>query len=119
MDRKLNTAYVHVEQYGKTAKGRAELLKHLNGGKLSPLQAIRAKCYDCNGYYADVKVDCECTQCPIHPYMPYRVGGVKKMTRAISPELKALNAEKFKKRMVAYRQTQPKIKKATKGKGDV
>jgi len=24
------------------------------------------------GYYSDGKIDCECTSCPLYPWMPYR-----------------------------------------------
>lgn len=61
-----------IKQNGKTAQGRKELLKHLSGGKLTFKQAIYARCYDCMGYYADGKTDCDITECPLYPFMPYK-----------------------------------------------
>ena len=53
------------------AKGNKELIKYLNGGKLSPKQMILAKCFECMGNYADGKVDCALNDCPLYPMMPY------------------------------------------------
>ena len=47
-----------IKRYGKTARGQKELLKHLSGQKLTFKQAVFAKCYDCAGFFADGKVDC-------------------------------------------------------------
>ena len=67
------------------AKGKEELLKHLKVERLTMRQAVIAKCYDCAGYYQDGKKDCEDPECPIHPFMPYREGGVRKL-KAVSDE---------------------------------
>ena len=56
----------------KSAKGRAELMKHRSGKKLSYKQAVLAKCYECMGYYADGKIDCLIPDCPLYNFMPYR-----------------------------------------------
>jgi hypothetical protein len=61
-----------IKLNGKSAKGRKELLRHFDGGKLTLRQAVAAKCYDCCGYYADGKIDCDLISCPLHPFMPYR-----------------------------------------------
>lgn len=61
-----------IKQYGKTAQGRKELLKHLSGKKLTFKQAIYARCFDCVGYYADGKIDCDMPECPLYPFMPYK-----------------------------------------------
>jgi len=37
------------------------------------LRAIREKCRDCMGNYADGRVDCQVSTCALHPFMPYRV----------------------------------------------
>jgi len=57
---------------GVRAKGRKELLRHLEGGRLTPLQAILADCYDCTGGYVDGRADCGNTSCLLYRYMPYR-----------------------------------------------
>ena len=56
----------------KSAKGRAELLKHRSGKKLSYKQAVLAKCNECMGFYADGKLDCQIPDCPLYGFMPYR-----------------------------------------------
>ena len=61
-----------IQKYGKSAKGRKELLRHLEGGKLTLRQAVAAQCYSCTGYYADGKFDCGLLSCPLHAFMPYK-----------------------------------------------
>jgi hypothetical protein len=67
----------NIRQYGKTAKGEKEILKHLSGQKLTLRQAVLAKCYDCMGYFADGKVDCHIPHCSLHPFMPYNESKIK------------------------------------------
>lgn len=63
-----------IRMEGISARGRVDLVKFVSGRRLTPLQAIRAKCYDCTGYYADGKKDCEQSDCPLYRFMPYRQG---------------------------------------------
>ena len=56
---------------GGAGKGRADLIKHLKGGRLYQTQAIRAKCYECMLGYADGPGDCQTPRCPLYRYMPY------------------------------------------------
>ena len=58
--------------YGITAVGRLPLGKHTEGNRLTYKQAALAKCYTCMAGYTDGKFDCECPDCPLHPFMPYR-----------------------------------------------
>ena len=37
-----------IEKYGKVARGKKELIKFLEGKRLTLKQAILAKCYDCH-----------------------------------------------------------------------
>lgn len=53
-------------------RGKAELGKHLQGKKIAPRGAMRAKCYECMGFYVDGAVDCGIPTCPLYPFMPYR-----------------------------------------------
>ncbi len=53
-------------------QGRKELARHLQGRKTTPQGAMRAKCYECMGFYIDGAGDCGIQDCPIHPWMPYR-----------------------------------------------
>ena len=67
----MNERIKNIRQYGKTARGKNELLKHLSGQRLTFKQAIYARCYDCMGYYADGKQDCKMPHCSLHPFMAY------------------------------------------------
>lgn len=69
-----------IRQYGKTARGKKELIKHLEGHCLTLRQAVYAHCYSCMGYFADGKADCAMTHCPLHPFMAYNTNRVKKVT---------------------------------------
>ena len=64
-------SYLATVRNGKERQGKRHLIAYLEGKLLSPQQAIRARCYDCMGFYDDGKVDCESETCPLHPYMPY------------------------------------------------
>jgi hypothetical protein len=67
-----------INKFGLTAQGRNELLKHLNGEKITRKQAMLAKCYDCCGYFCDGRADCEVLDCSLYGYMIYaknRFGG--------------------------------------------
>lgn len=70
----------NIRQYGKTARGRKELIKHLEGHCLNLRQAVYAHCYSCMGYFAEGKVDCAMPHCPLHSFMPYNANRVKKVT---------------------------------------
>lgn len=69
------------------SSGRTNLLKHLEGQRLSARAAIIAKCCDCMGYYVDGRMDCKMPDCSLYPFMPYRENkGEKTGTRRLSPE---------------------------------
>lgn len=72
-----------IRKHGKTARGQKELVKHLEGQKLTMKQAIYARCYDCCGFFSDGKVDCAMTHCPLYPFMAYNANRVKKVTGRI------------------------------------
>ena len=55
---------------GKKKSGRGDLVKYLQGKRLTQRQAIRAKCYDCNGMGEETYCDIE--GCSLLPYSPYR-----------------------------------------------
>ena len=64
-----------IATYGLACLGKKELVKHLEGERLSPREMIIAKCYDCMGYYSDGRgQDCEMKLCPLYPLMPYKAG---------------------------------------------
>ncbi len=66
-----------IENHGTLSGGKTALLKYLRGEKISRPAAVKAKCCDCMGYYADGRVDCENPTCPLYPYMPYRGKNIK------------------------------------------
>lgn len=67
-----------IEEHGRQAQGKAEFIEYLNTSqKLSPVRAIKAQCYQCMNCYADGKVDCKITDCPLYAYMPYRKDKIK------------------------------------------
>ena len=51
---------------GKSRAGKRELIKHLEGIRLTRQQAIRAQCYDCNGM--GDSGDCDIETCPLIPF---------------------------------------------------
>jgi len=72
-----------IANKGKFAKGRKEILRYFHGLKLTPRQAIVAKCYDCMAYFADGKNDCEMKYCPLYDFMPYKKKNSKTPSREI------------------------------------
>lgn len=70
--RPIDTKFIEmVKINGKRAKGKAEFIRYLEGGKLTLKQAALAKCYDCMGYYIDGLQDCGVRSCSLYPLMPY------------------------------------------------
>ena len=55
-----------------TARGRAEFMKFAEGKRLTRGDSLKAKCYECMGYYIDGRQDCRVKSCPLYPYMPYK-----------------------------------------------
>lgn len=73
-----------IQRHGKVARGQKELIKHLSGERLTLKQAVYAHCYDCTGFYADGKIDCNLRHCALHPFMAYHKNREKQSTRTIS-----------------------------------
>lgn len=61
-----------IEKNGTGSGGKTALLKYLRGETIHRSAAVKAKCFECCGYYADGRVDCGITTCPLYLYMPYR-----------------------------------------------
>ncbi|MCX5812734.1 MAG: hypothetical protein NT178_09355 [Proteobacteria bacterium] len=61
-----------IQQFGKRAQGRGELIRHLKGERLTRNQAIKAKCYDCMGGFNDGIYSCEIPECSLFNFMPYK-----------------------------------------------
>ena len=60
-----------VKRCGRFA-GRKELVKHMEGHRLTQRQIILAKCFECMGGYADGTFDCHIADCSLYSLMPYR-----------------------------------------------
>ncbi|OPY72233.1 MAG: hypothetical protein A4E63_01266 [Syntrophorhabdus sp. PtaU1.Bin050] len=74
-----------IKKHGKTAQGKTEYVTYLETrGKLSPGKAIRAHCYQCMNSYLDGRHDCQMSDCPLYPFMPYRKG--KTMVKRVRSE---------------------------------
>jgi hypothetical protein len=71
--------------------GSTDLKRHLARKDLTAMQAIRAKCADCTGNYADGRVSCELPECPLSPfhhYNPSRRCSTKKKTKVRAIDLR-------------------------------
>jgi hypothetical protein len=75
-----------IKRNGKMAKGKKELIKYLEGGRLTLKQAVNARCYDCMGFYADGKVDCNMPHCSLHPFMPHNQNRGKRTVKNTMPK---------------------------------
>lgn len=62
---------LHMAKMGLKSQGKKLMLKHLDGERLSASQAIKAKCFDCCGGFADGRLPCEITSCPLIKWYPY------------------------------------------------
>lgn len=55
---------------GTRRTGQKDLVRHLEGKKITRQEAIQAKCYDCNGMgEADT---CDSESCALYPYSQFR-----------------------------------------------
>jgi len=55
---------------GKMRSGKTQLLKYLKGGRLTRQEAIKAKCYDCDGM-GDTG-ECGLEHCSLYPYSSFK-----------------------------------------------
>ena len=88
--------YEEVEKYGLQTRDKKYLLKHLVGEKLTPMQAIHSKCYECMGYYVDGKSNCQVPDCPLyqfHRQNPHRIT----VKRFLTDEQRVEIGERLKK----------------------
>ena len=73
------TYLVSVKRGGRF-RGRDQLIKYLEGGRLTQGEAILAKCYDCMGFYNEGKKDCGIASCALYRFMPYNPNKLKSRT---------------------------------------
>ena len=84
-----------VQNHGKSGQGNSEYVKYLSGNKITVRQAVRAKCFDCLGMYADGRIDCETATCALYPFHPYNKNRQK--SRVMTPEQRRLAGERLRK----------------------
>lgn len=56
---------------GTRRAGQGDFVNYLMGKRLTQRQAIKAKCYDCDGM-GDTG-ECDCISCALYPYSPYKI----------------------------------------------
>ena len=74
--------------YKKRAIGRTEYIKYLNGVQLTPMDSIKACCFDCMGFYSDGVADCRIRKCSLYPFMPYNKTALRRKKRIMSDAAK-------------------------------
>ena len=60
------------EEHYPLLRGHTQFIKFKNGETLTRTEAMKAKCYECMGYFLDGAMDCEVKTCPMYQYMPYK-----------------------------------------------
>ena len=56
---------------GVSRAGKGDLIKYLNGKRITRQQSIKAKCYDCDGM--GETGECVIKTCALWPFSPYKV----------------------------------------------
>ena len=75
LDTTIKEKIEQVKKHGISSSGKTNLLKYLEGKRLTQRQAILAKCCECMGYFADGRTDCAMPDCTLYPYYPYKGSG--------------------------------------------
>jgi len=61
-----------VIEHARYSSGVKYARKYRSGEQITLGQAVLANCAECMGWYVDGMRDCECPECPIYHWMPYR-----------------------------------------------
>jgi hypothetical protein len=69
----MNERMLQSAKSGTRRVGKLDLIAHLQGKRLTRKQAIKAKCYECNGM--GEQADCDMEDCSLFPYSPFKVKG--------------------------------------------
>lgn len=88
--------YEEIEENGLATRDKKYLLRHLAGEKLTPMQTIYAKCYECMGYFIDGKEDCGIKSCPNYPHMRYNPHRTKRASN-LTDEQRVAFGQRMKK----------------------
>lgn len=92
---------IELVKAAPVAKGKAEYLKWLEGGKLSRKEAMDANCYLCMGYYSDGRGECSVKLCPVRNYMPYNPNRIKRTSNLSDEQKKGVRDRLQKARSLA------------------
>lgn len=94
LEEHMKSQFEHFTKHGTKKKGKAEILSHFQGKRLTMKQAIAAQCYQCMGGHQDgEKEDCMNPPCPLYPYMPYNPNRDK---RVMSEEQRKASSERLR-----------------------
>jgi hypothetical protein len=58
-----------IEKNGIGSGGKNALLRYLKRESIHRSAAIKAKCFECCGYYGDGRVNCNIPTCPLYPFI--------------------------------------------------
>jgi hypothetical protein len=72
--------YVSNVRKGFKRRGKMNLLRWLDGKRITRQQAIVAKCYDCNGM--GEATECDVVTCPLHGYGNWSKVALRRSTRS-------------------------------------
>jgi hypothetical protein len=75
----MNKERIEALKTAPSSSGKVQLLKYLEGDRLSASQSIKAKCCDCMGDFIDGRNDCEIEDCPLYPLQPYKKNKTEKI----------------------------------------
>ena len=70
--------------------------------KLTLLNAVKAQCWECCGFYSDGREDCGNTRCPLYKWMPYK-------DKKKEPDLWWLKFNPRRKGKVTWEESKPNI----------
>ena len=73
---------------GPLRKGKRWMIKHLEGGKITRSQAVKAKCFDCLGMGDQGKCDQE--SCPLYFFSPFKMKVLAKSK--VTPQERGYNS---------------------------
>jgi hypothetical protein len=70
---------------GLESGGKRHLIAHMEGKRLSLVQMVKAKCYECMNAFVDGRQDCGISDCPLYPRMPFNTVSPHQSMRKANP----------------------------------
>lgn len=68
----------NIKKFGNKAIGQRAYIRYLEGKRLSILDSVKSKCYDCSSYFCSGLMSCNVDSCHLFPWMPYNEDRKKK-----------------------------------------